>query len=497
MPSHTAGIIVIGDEILKGQTVDTNSPFMSKRLHALGVKLCKISVVPDDVDVIASETSIFSKKYDIVLTSGGIGPTHDDVTYEATAKAFNTPLVLNKEIAEFIGMFFHGSTTDVIENPALKMAMIPESATLIYPRDTTKRRKSSFTFYDMPTVRVSNVYIFAGLPNQLQYAFSQLEHLFSNLDNRKFYVRCLYFNKGETELVPCLNRAVETFKKDVTFGSYPIIDNDVYCTKITMEAVVEEHVLEAENFLKRDFPACWVVNPDSLSAESVIVSVYDTAVSVPNSRLSEMVKNSLKVLTDCFERFSAREVFISFNGGKDCTVLLHLACAVLWSQQPQERENRLQALYIRYNDPFPEVEKFIEETVVRYNLELKVVPSPIKTALEVVLDERPDLKAVLMGTRRTDPYADTLQSFQMTDSGWPQVMRVNPLLDWDYQDVWGFLQLLGIPYCSLYDDGYTSIGSRHNTTPNPQLKYTDSSGETRYQPAFMLQDGAAERSGRL
>ena len=80
--SPTAGIIIIGDEILKGQTSDTNIYFLTKRLKELGVNVRRVSVIPDDTDIIAHEVRTFSKEYRYVFTSGGVGPTHDDITFE-------------------------------------------------------------------------------------------------------------------------------------------------------------------------------------------------------------------------------------------------------------------------------------------------------------------------------------------------------------------------------------------------------------------------------
>ena len=84
----TAGIIIIGDEILKGQTQDTNTHFLAKNLKTCGFKLERVVVISDDIDIIAEEVKQFSDNFDYVLTSGGVGPTHDDVTYEGVAKGF-------------------------------------------------------------------------------------------------------------------------------------------------------------------------------------------------------------------------------------------------------------------------------------------------------------------------------------------------------------------------------------------------------------------------
>jgi len=102
------------------------------------------------------------------------------------------------------------------------------------------------------------------------------------------------------------------------------------------------------------------------------------------------------------------------------------------------------------------------------------------------------MKAIFMGTRSTDPRSASLKDFAPTDPGWPQIMRVNPILHWNYEDVWEFILAMKVPYCELYDKGYTSIGAETDTIPNPELK-----NEGGYDPAYKLLDGTKERAGRL
>ncbi|XP_021920063.1 FAD synthase-like isoform X3 [Zootermopsis nevadensis] len=447
MASYTAGIIVIGDEILKGQVVDTNSNFLCKSLHSLGITVCKISVVGDNVNEIASEVARFSEKYSKVFTSGGVGPTHDDVTYLGVARAFGRHVEVNKELAKILlDSNFVSDISDVDANPALKIAQVPQLSSLIYLKPVGYCHDPSLLYSStFPVVKVANVYIFPGIPKYFEYAVTNLEHLFKNPDGDRFYTRELYLRSEELDIVPVLNHTVDKFKGSVVFGSYPQLGNDIYMTKVTLESISSQQLEEAESYLCMKLPAGTVVDP-------LEESVYWMVEEAPKRGLSAAVTESVKILEKCFDKFSPSEIFLSFNGGKDCTVLLHLATAVLRRKFPSLKKP-LQAVYIQPQDPFPQVEEFVVESVKRYNLELKTVPGPITHALEVVLAEKPELKAVLMGTRRTDPYSAMMNSFQMTDSGWPQIMRVSPLLNWSYQSVWTFLRDLSVPYCSLYDEG--------------------------------------------
>ena len=96
-----------------------------------------------------------------------------------------------------------------------------------------------------------------------------------------------------------------------------------------------------------------------------------------------------------------------------------------------------------------------------------------------------------------DPGSDSQGAFSPTDGDWPKVMRVNPVLEWDYQDIWTFIRGLYVPYPTLYDKGYTSLGSRTNTIPNPNLAFTNDKGQTHYKPAYELTEGTLERAGRI
>ena len=103
------------------------------------------------------------------------------------------------------------------------------------------------------------------------------------------------------------------------------------------------------------------------------------------------------------------------------------------------------------------------------------------------------MKAILAGTRSIDPYSDTLHAFQTTDRDWPNYMRVMPILNWNYKDIWSFIWEERVQYCVLYDQGYTSLGDMRTTVQNSALKIT---GSNEYRPAYLLEDVKLERDGR-
>lgn len=118
----------------------------------------------------------------------------------------------------------------------------------------------------------------------------------------------------------------------------------------------------------------------------------------------------MQVIEEAYEKYKPHEIYLSFNGGKDCTVLLHLVWAV---NKKLNKGAKINTLYVRSDDPFEEVDSFIEQSAQRYDLNLMTVNGLIKTELENLTKNHAEIKAMFMGTRRTDPYSDKLKPFQV------------------------------------------------------------------------------------
>src|SRR5881296_3973105 len=145
----TAGIILIGNEILSGKIADVNAAYLCRELRQLGVDVRRISVVPDEVELIAREVTAQSRDFDVVFTSGGVGPTHDDVTIEGVARAMGVRVVRDPVLVELLRAFYKGSLNEA----RLKMAETPEGAELVGGEPLR-----------FPTILMRNVYILPGVP---------------------------------------------------------------------------------------------------------------------------------------------------------------------------------------------------------------------------------------------------------------------------------------------------------------------------------------------
>src|SRR5918994_7082901 len=154
--SKSAVIVIIGNEVLSGKTQDTNSYFLCTELRRLGVEVQKISTIPDVIELIGQEVTAFSEKFDLVFTTGGVGPTHDDVTIEGIAHGFSVPVVRHPEIENRMRQRLGGDVNEA----RLRMANVPQGAVLL-------ATDALFA----PVVNIHNVYIFPGIPRILQERF--------------------------------------------------------------------------------------------------------------------------------------------------------------------------------------------------------------------------------------------------------------------------------------------------------------------------------------
>src|SRR5512139_387669 len=149
MQDKTAAIIVIGNEILSGKVVDTNAAFLCRELRTLAVALRRILVIPDELEAIAEAVCAYKPAFDVIFTSGGVGPTHDDVTMAGIALALNRRVIRHPLLEEKIRAF----SGDKMNEARLKLAEVPEGAELIFAGDVT-----------FPTVMIENIYILPGIP---------------------------------------------------------------------------------------------------------------------------------------------------------------------------------------------------------------------------------------------------------------------------------------------------------------------------------------------
>lgn len=223
---------------------------------------------------------------------------------------------------------------------------------------------------------------------------------------------------------------------------------------------------------------------------------------VPTERLRNVqaqCRHSLSIISEALERYPLTTLSLSYNGGKDCLVLLLLYLSLLPTHP--SLPPLLPAILIPPPHPFPAATAFTASSSAHYRLALSQYASPsMRAAFAAYLSGpagRP-IRAIMVGTRRTDPHGARLSAFDPTDHGWPAFMRVHPVLEWAYADVWAFLRHLGVEYCALYDEGYTSLGGTDDTRPNPRLRVVEEGGEGRvwYRPAYELEADEEERLGR-
>jgi molybdenum cofactor synthesis domain-containing protein len=215
--AKTAAALVIGDEILSGKVDEANVPVLARALRDLGIELRRVVVVKDEIDTIAREVKELAASHDWLFTSGGVGPTHDDVTIEAVAKAFGVTVVSSPDMEKMLRDHYRERTTD----GHLRMALMPEGAAL----ETTEAIR-------WPTTRIQNVWVMPGIPEVFRMKMQVVVEKIGR--GRAFVSRAVYTKMDEGDLKPLLDAVVAAFP-DVAVGSYPKWMDPSYKTKLTFD----------------------------------------------------------------------------------------------------------------------------------------------------------------------------------------------------------------------------------------------------------------------
>ncbi|MFP4509493.1 MAG: competence/damage-inducible protein A [Spirochaetaceae bacterium] len=228
MQPSTVGAVLIGDEILSGSIKDRNSDYIIKSFAPIGYDVREIRVIPDDTLRIGRAASELSREYEIVISSGGVGPTHDDITFEGVALGFGVALVESVKILSFLreryGMRMH--------DDLIRMAMIPEGADVLLEEIGSP----------WPVVRFRNIYILPGLPRAFE---DKIDRICASLTPAgSFHGGQVFLTADESDYVTWLN-AFQRKYPDLSVGSYPYWDQPEYQTKITVRGKNSESVSKA------------------------------------------------------------------------------------------------------------------------------------------------------------------------------------------------------------------------------------------------------------
>ncbi len=243
MDVRTAAIVVIGNEVLSGKVVDENSPWLARRLRELGVDLRQIATIPDEVPEIARAVRAAADAFDLVLTSGGVGPTHDDVTMEGVAAAFGRGVVRDPELDQALRQHAGAHANEAL----LRMALVPEGATLFHGERLA-----------FPTVVVGNVYVLPGVPQILKKKVDELAQHFSGAP---FHLHVIYSRLFESAIAASLETTVAEFP-GLLVGSYPRLGDPEIAVKVTIESRDEATARAAFERLLGLLPAGAVVRTE-------------------------------------------------------------------------------------------------------------------------------------------------------------------------------------------------------------------------------------------
>ena len=240
MPNPTAAMLVIGDEILSGRTRDANMHYLAGQLTEHGIDLKEVRVVSDDRDAIIAATQALSTGYDTVFTSGGIGPTHDDITADCIAAAFDTPIGIRDDARAILQAHYDRSGLE-LNAARLRMARIPDGAALI---DNPVSSAPGFT--------IRNVHVMAGVPSVFQAMVASV--LPTITGGAPLVSKTLRIDRGEGDIAGPLGD-IATAHPDLSIGSYPFQKDGKYGSNVVIRGTDGSEVDAALTKLAEAFPA--------------------------------------------------------------------------------------------------------------------------------------------------------------------------------------------------------------------------------------------------
>lgn len=227
--NSNAALIIIGNEILSGRTQDININFIAKQLGDMGIRFMEARVIPDIENIIIDTVNDLRTKYDYIFTTGGIGPTHDDITTGSIAKAFGLEIERSAEVVEKLRVYYEGTGRE-LNDARLKMADFPEGAEFLENPISTA-----------PGFKIDNVFVMAGIPNVMQAMFTDAKKFL--IAGPKIISREISAVVGEAKIAAPLSDLQKKYP-DVEMGSYPFVKEFKFCTSIVLRST-NEHKLHS------------------------------------------------------------------------------------------------------------------------------------------------------------------------------------------------------------------------------------------------------------
>ncbi|HEX6605214.1 MAG TPA: molybdopterin-binding protein [Sphingomicrobium sp.] len=230
----TAALVVIGDEILSGRTQDKNVAQLATWLNDQGIRLAEVRIVPDSQPAIIAAVNALREAHDYLFTTGGIGPTHDDITVDAIAAAFGVPVIVHPEARKILEDYYRDRPGGLNE-ARLRMARTPDGAELLRNLST-----------GAPGVKIGNVYILAGVPH---IAASMLDALTGKLVGGTPIVSVTVGARAPESEVADLLRETEAAHPGVAIGSYPFFRDGGFGSNFVIRSVDGELARECGGVL--------------------------------------------------------------------------------------------------------------------------------------------------------------------------------------------------------------------------------------------------------